>query len=163
MSPQSFCTFFDSNYAAQGLSLYSSLKKYAANNFSLYILCLDDELFNRLKNMDLNDPFIKKKALGKNFMHIFRVNGDLGVSRAFGDPEFKEPLQSSPQAYWSWPKGHSKKFTGSLVVCEPDVCTHNLSPEDDFIILACDGFIENPCGDAYPSTIKSGLATPSIR
>ena len=96
-------------------------------------------LISRLKNMDLNDPFIKKKALGKNFMHIFRVNGDLGVSRAFGDPEFKEPLQSSPQAYWSWPKGHSKKFTGSLVVCEPDVCTHNLSPEDDFIILACDG------------------------
>lgn len=53
MSPQSFCTFFDSNYAAQGLSLYSSLKKYAANNFSLYILCLDDELFNRLKDMEL--------------------------------------------------------------------------------------------------------------
>ena len=30
-------------------------------------------------------------------------------------------------------------------------------------IFACDGFIANPCGDAYPSTIKSGLATPSIR
>ena len=89
--------------------------------------------------MDLNDPFIKEKAQRQNFVHIFRVNGDLGVARAFGDPEFKEPLQNDPKAFWSWPKGHSKEFTGSLVISEPDVCTHNLSPDDDFIILACDG------------------------
>ena len=30
-------------------------------------------------------------------------------------------------------------------------------------ILACDGFKANPCGEAYPSTIKSGLPTPSIK
>ena len=30
-------------------------------------------------------------------------------------------------------------------------------------IFACDGFIAKPCGEAYPSTIKSGLATPSIK
>ena len=30
-------------------------------------------------------------------------------------------------------------------------------------IFACDGFRANPCGEAYPSTIKSGLPTPSIR
>jgi len=53
VSRQSFCTFFDSNYAAQGLSLYYSLKKYADHNFSLYVLCLDDELFNRLQDMEL--------------------------------------------------------------------------------------------------------------
>ena len=96
-------------------------------------------LISRLRNMDLNDPFIKEKAQRQNFVHIYRVNGDLGVSRAFGDPEFKEPLQNDPDAFWSWPKGHSKTFSGSLVVSEPDVCTCNLTPEDDFLILACDG------------------------
>ena len=30
-------------------------------------------------------------------------------------------------------------------------------------IFACEGFMANPCGEAYPSTIKSGLATPSIK
>ena len=53
MSHQSFCTFFDSNYAAQGLSLYYSLKQNAEENFSLYILCLDDVLFNKLEAMKL--------------------------------------------------------------------------------------------------------------
>jgi len=96
-------------------------------------------LISRLRNMDLNDPFIKEKAQRQNFVHIYRVNGDLGVSRAFGDPEFKEPLQNDPDAFWSWPKGHSKTFSSSLVVSEPDVCTCNLTPEDDFLILACDG------------------------
>lgn len=55
MSHQSFCTFFDSNYAAQGLSLYYSLKQNAEENFSLYILCLDDVLFNKLEAMKLSN------------------------------------------------------------------------------------------------------------
>ena len=30
-------------------------------------------------------------------------------------------------------------------------------------IFACDGFKANPCGEAYPSTINLGFATPSIK
>ena len=52
-------------------------------------------------------------------------------------------------------KGFSKKFSKS-------------SPTQNTIsafcnIFACEGFIAKPCGEAYPSTIKSGLATPSIK
>uniref|UniRef100_K3WKK1 PPM-type phosphatase domain-containing protein n=1 Tax=Globisporangium ultimum (strain ATCC 200006 / CBS 805.95 / DAOM BR144) TaxID=431595 RepID=K3WKK1_GLOUD len=45
-----------------------------------------------------------------------RVNGRLAVARAFGDSELKE-----------------------CVISLPDVTTHELTPEDEFIVLASDG------------------------
>ena len=52
-------------------------------------------------------------------------------------------------------KGFSKKFSKSSP-------TQNI--RSAFCnIFACEGFIANPCGEAYPSTIKSGLPTPSIK
>ena len=51
--------------------------------------------------------------------------------------------------------GFTKKFSKS-------------SPTQNIIsaswsIFACEGFIAKPCGEAYPSTIKSGFPTPSIK
>lgn len=40
-----FCTLFDKNYLSRGLSLLESLTQYSAN-FKLYVLCLDDDVFN---------------------------------------------------------------------------------------------------------------------
>jgi hypothetical protein len=48
-----FCTLFDSNYAAKGLVMYSSLLKHC-ENFHLYIFAFDDLLYDFLKSEKLN-------------------------------------------------------------------------------------------------------------
>ena len=53
------------------------------------------------------------------------------------------------------PSGFSRKFSKS----SPTQKTISAS----WSIFAWDGFNANPCGEAYPSTIKSGLPIPSIR
>ncbi|KAG9342123.1 hypothetical protein JZ751_017122 [Albula glossodonta] len=54
-----------------------------------------------------------------------RVNGSLAVSRALGDFDFKEV---------EW-----RSQTEQLVSPEPEVFEMERSPEDEFLILACDG------------------------
>lgn len=54
-----------------------------------------------------------------------RVNGSLAVSRALGDFDFKE-VEWRPQ-------------TEQLVSPEPEVYELERTPEDEFLILACDG------------------------
>lgn len=74
MSRQSFCTFFDSNYAAQGLSLYFSLKQNAEENFSLYILCLDHGLFKKLDAMKLpNVILIELTQIESSYPELLRA------------------------------------------------------------------------------------------
>ena len=97
-------------------------------------------LISRLRHMDLKDPFVKRKAQGQDFVEVYRVNGDLGVSRSFGDPEFKEKyLQNDPGTLWNWPKDHSRIFHGTLLESEPDIHLLEVMPSDEFMVLACDG------------------------
>eukprot|EP01119_Soliformovum_irregulare_P008193 TRINITY_DN2123_c1_g1_i2.p1 TRINITY_DN2123_c1_g1~~TRINITY_DN2123_c1_g1_i2.p1 ORF type:complete len:965 (+),score=312.69 TRINITY_DN2123_c1_g1_i2:38-2932(+) len=51
--------------------------------------------------------------------NCFRVAGDLAMSRSFGDLRLKEPL--------------------NLVISEPEVRVEELTPKDQFIIIASDG------------------------
>jgi len=68
-----------------------------------------------------NDDNEKTRITGLGGMIIFgRLFGSLAVSRSFGDKEYKEG---------------EKKF----VVCEPYQMTFDLTPNDHFLILACDG------------------------
>ncbi|SAM02339.1 hypothetical protein [Absidia glauca] len=59
------------------------------------------------------------------FVEFGRVNGNLALSRAIGDFEFKqnEHLPAEEQ----------------VVTCNPDIIEHQLTNEDEFIVLACDG------------------------
>jgi serine/threonine protein phosphatase PrpC len=57
-----------------------------------------------------------------------RVNGNLNLSRAIGDLEYK--------------KNPGLKPTEQLISAEPDVVTRQLGPEDEFIVMGCDGVWE---------------------
>jgi len=55
----------------------------------------------------------------------YRINGNLNVSRAIGDHEYKK----KPEL------GHEKQ----MICSTPDIVTVPLTQEDEFIVLACDG------------------------
>ncbi|KAG7088450.1 hypothetical protein E1B28_012441 [Marasmius oreades] len=59
------------------------------------------------------------------YVEYGRVNGNLALSRAIGDFEFKKNLSLSPEK--------------QVITADPDVTVHDLNGEDEFIILACDG------------------------
>ncbi|ORX97838.1 protein phosphatase 2C [Basidiobolus meristosporus CBS 931.73] len=59
------------------------------------------------------------------FVEFGRVNGNLALSRAIGDFEFKQNLKLNPEE--------------QVVTANPDVAVHDITPDDEFIVLACDG------------------------
>lgn len=60
------------------------------------------------------------------FVEMDRVNGNLALSRAIGDFEFKSNANLPPHA--------------QIVTCVPDILEHPIDYElDEFVILACDG------------------------
>jgi len=86
-------------------------------------------------------------------IQIARTCGDLAVSRAIGDRDFKEAYNLPPnkeQLSRSWegplvfiyPDGHSGKFRGDIVSNVPDVETFKVGQEgvlNEFLLMACDG------------------------
>lgn len=59
------------------------------------------------------------------FVDFGRVNGNLALSRAIGDFEFKKTAELSPEQ--------------QIVTAYPDVTVHELSDDDEFLVIACDG------------------------
>lgn len=59
------------------------------------------------------------------FVDFGRVNGNLALSRAIGDFEFKKGFDLPPES--------------QIVTAYPDVKVHELTDEDEFLVLACDG------------------------
>jgi len=60
------------------------------------------------------------------YVDFGRVNGNLALSRAIGDFEFKQSPHLSPEA--------------QVVTADPDILEWTLNPEtDEFVVLACDG------------------------
>jgi protein phosphatase 2C family protein 2/3 len=59
------------------------------------------------------------------FVEWNRVNGNLALSRAIGDFEFKKNPQFPPEQ--------------QVVTADPDIISRELTPADDFIVIACDG------------------------
>ncbi|KAJ1917426.1 Protein phosphatase 2C 2 [Tieghemiomyces parasiticus] len=59
------------------------------------------------------------------FIEFGRVNGNLALSRAIGDFEFKQ--------------NHDLPAEKQIVTADPDVIRHEITPEDEFIVVACDG------------------------
>lgn len=53
------------------------------------------------------------------------MNGNLALSRAIGDFEFKKSAELSPEQ--------------QIVTAFPDVTVHEISGDDEFLVIACDG------------------------
>lgn len=61
------------------------------------------------------------------FVDFGRVNGNLALSRAIGDFEFKKSPELSPEQ--------------QIVTAYPDVTVHELTNDDEFLVIACDGML----------------------
>lgn len=59
------------------------------------------------------------------FVDFGRVNGNLALSRAIGDFEFKKSPELSPEQ--------------QIVTAYPDVTVHEVTQDDEFLVIACDG------------------------
>ena len=59
------------------------------------------------------------------FVDFGRVNGNLALSRAIGDFEFK--------------KNTSLPAEEQIITANPDITEHKMDQEEEFIVLACDG------------------------
>lgn len=79
---------------------------------------------------------------GGNVM-IQRVNGSLAVSRALGDYEYKNVA--------------GKSQCEQLVSPEPEVYIEKRQPEDEFLVLACDGIWDVFSNDDLCSFVRSRL------
>lgn len=56
---------------------------------------------------------------------ITTYSGNLALSRAIGDFEFKKNVNLSPEE--------------QVITADPDITEHKLAEEDEFLVLACDG------------------------
>ncbi|GAA5917800.1 hypothetical protein JCM6882_004549 [Rhodosporidiobolus microsporus] len=59
------------------------------------------------------------------FVEFGRVNGNLALSRALGDFEFKQNANLDAEQ--------------QIVTADPDITVHEATPEDEFVVIACDG------------------------
>jgi len=62
---------------------------------------------------------------GGGFVEFGRVNGNLALSRALGDFEFKQSPNLPAEQ--------------QVVTADPDINSHTHTAEDEFIVVACDG------------------------
>lgn len=72
-----------------------------------------------------------------------RVDGNLNLSRALGDLKYKTNKDLKPE---EWP-----------ITANPDVKCVDLQPEDDFIIMGCDGIWETKSNDEMVEYIYDRL------
>mmetsp|Transcript_27578 Transcript_27578/g.73491 ORF Transcript_27578/g.73491 Transcript_27578/m.73491 type:complete len:660 (+) Transcript_27578:201-2180(+) len=66
------------------------------------------------------------------FVSFRRVLGRLAVSRAFGDEEYK----AVPD------KNGGGDIGNPLVIADPEIRLERVTPEDDFLLMACDGLFD---------------------
>lgn len=72
-----------------------------------------------------------------------RVDGNLNLSRALGDLKYKINKELKPE---EWP-----------ITANPDVRVEDLTPEDDFVIMGCDGIWETKSNDEMVAYIYDRL------
>lgn len=72
-----------------------------------------------------NDTERARIVSAGGYIEFGRVNGNLALSRALGDFQFKKNYSLIPQK--------------QVITADPDVTVHAMTDEDEFLVLACDG------------------------
>ncbi|KAK9763893.1 Protein phosphatase 2C 2 [Basidiobolus ranarum] len=78
------------------------------------------------------------------FVEFGRVNGNLALSRAIGDFEFKQNMKLNPE--------------DQVVTANPDVETHSITSDDEFIVLACDGIWDCMTSEEVVQYVREKIA-----
>ncbi|KAK3722637.1 Protein phosphatase 2C 2 [Vermiconidia calcicola] len=78
------------------------------------------------------------------FVDFGRVNGNLALSRAIGDFEFKKSADLPPEQ--------------QIVTAFPDVTVHELTDDDEFLVIACDGIWDCQSSQAVVEFTRRGIA-----
>ncbi|KKA31232.1 hypothetical protein TD95_002726 [Thielaviopsis punctulata] len=78
------------------------------------------------------------------FVDFGRVNGNLALSRAIGDFEFKKSADLPPES--------------QIVTAYPDVEVHQLTEDDEFLVIACDGIWDCQSSQAVIEFVRRGIA-----
>ncbi|KAK5715736.1 Protein phosphatase 2C 2, partial [Elasticomyces elasticus] len=78
------------------------------------------------------------------FVDFGRVNGNLALSRALGDFEFKRSAELSPEQ--------------QIVTAYPDVTVHELCDDDEFLVIACDGIWDVQSSQSVVEFVRRGIA-----
>ncbi|KAK5731966.1 Protein phosphatase 2C 2 [Elasticomyces elasticus] len=78
------------------------------------------------------------------FVDFGRVNGNLALSRAIGDFEFKKSADLPPEQ--------------QIVTVYPDVTVHEITEDDEFIVFACDGIWDCQSSQAVVEFVRRGIA-----
>ena len=101
-----------------------------------------DLCVGRLRSMDLEDPEISRSIQDRvRLNEIHRVCGEVAVSRALGDVDFKGWTSSSEREppCFAYPEGHPRRFSGDLLTAEPELQVASLGDAHAFVVLATDG------------------------
>ncbi|KAH0552972.1 hypothetical protein GP486_006830 [Trichoglossum hirsutum] len=77
------------------------------------------------------------------FVDFGRVNGNLALSRAIGDFEFKKSADLTPEH--------------QIVTAYPDVIIHDISEDDEFLVIACDGIWDCQSSQAVIEFVRRGI------
>ncbi|KAK4038433.1 phosphatase 2C-like domain-containing protein [Parachaetomium inaequale] len=78
------------------------------------------------------------------FVDFGRVNGNLALSRAIGDFEFKKSADLAPEQ--------------QIVTAYPDVVVHEMGDDDEFLVIACDGIWDCQSSQAVIEFVRRGIA-----
>ena len=115
--------------------------------------------------MDLEDPEISRSIQDRvRLNEIHRVCGEVAVSRALGDVDFKGWTSSSEREppCFAYPEGHPRRFSGDLLTAEPELQVASLGDEHAFVVLATDGLWDVLDGEeavrVVDSLLKDGKA-----
>ncbi|KAI0732034.1 PP2C-domain-containing protein [Fomitopsis betulina] len=85
-------------------------------------------------------------AAAGGYISFGRVNGNLALARALGDFDYKRNEALSPEA--------------QIITCDPEITEHELTDEDEFLIIACDGIWDcltsQQCVDVIRLMISQG-------